>query len=427
MTRRQSWAPLLEGEAAERAAKAVSAIAADLRAAAATPESAALDAELALFFGELARRSSVADHVLAVALIERAMDSVGEGNASPALFKGFTGVALTVGLLTGPVLAPPVSEEDDPCAAVDEALEALLDAEPFSETAPFDLLHGLSGFGVYALARMDRPTARRVLRKVIARLDEASVKRPDGRAWRSPPSSFALAFPAGTLDLGVAHGVAGVISMLGMACAAGVEEARPILEGSVAFLFAQEDKRAAARFPSAIVPSGPPPQVRWAWCYGDPGIAAALLVAARGAGEAAWEAKAREIARVAITCSAEKTLVMDAGICHGAAGLGHVYNRLFQATGDESIGEAARAWMNRALDMRQAGKGIGGYQTYKTLQDASSAWGDDPSILTGAPGIGLALMAATSDEEPAWDRMFALSPVGPDARAGQPSGAASGP
>jgi hypothetical protein len=407
------WTPLLEGEAAERAAEAVHAIAADLRARDATLRSPALDAASALFFGELSRAGGAADHALAVALIERAMDGVSEGDVPPSLFKGFTGVALAVGLLTGRILAPAASEEDDPCAAVDEALEALLDAEPFPEDAPFDLIQGLVGFGVHALARPDRPVARCVLGKVIARLDELSVRRADGSAWRSPPSPLKHAFPAGTLDLGVAHGVAGVIGLLGACCAEGVQQARPILQGAVSFLLAQERLRDGTCFPTALVPGGRRPPVRSAWCYGDPGVAAALLVAARGAGEPAWEVAARRIARVAITRPAEDTLVVDAGICHGAAGLGHVYNRLFQATGDLAIGEAARSWMERALGMRKAGTGVGGYQTYTTFPDLSSVWHDDFSILSGAPGVGLALMAATSDAEPAWDRMFVISPVGP--------------
>jgi lantibiotic modifying enzyme len=408
------WTPLLEGEAAERAAEAVHAIAADLRARRPTPCTPAADAGFALFFGELSRAGGAADHALAVALIEQAMDGVGEGDVPPSLFKGFTGVALAVELLTGRVLAPPADDHDDPCADVDEALEGLLDAEPFHEQAPFDLIDGLVGFGVHALARLGRPSARRVLGKVIARLDQLSVKRADGRAWRSPPHPFKLAFPAGTLDLGVAHGVAGVIGLLGAACAAGVEEARPILQGAVSFLLAQEERGDRTCFPTALVPDGTRPPIRSAWCYGDPGIAAALLVAGRGAGEPAWEAAALRVARVAVTRPPEDTFVVDAGICHGAAGLGHVYNRLFQATGDEAIGEAARSWMDRALGMRRAGTGIGGYQTYTTFQDLSSMWHDDFSFLGGAPGIGLALMAATSGEEPAWDRMLAVSPVGGD-------------
>jgi hypothetical protein len=38
-------------------------------------------------------------------------------------------------------------------------------------------------------------------------------------------------------------------------------------------------------------------------------------------------------------------------------------------------------------------------------------WRDDPCLLTGSAGTALALLAATTDVEPAWDRFLALSPL----------------
>jgi hypothetical protein len=36
-------------------------------------------------------------------------------------------------------------------------------------------------------------------------------------------------------------------------------------------------------------------------------------------------------------------------------------------------------------------------------------WIADPGLLTGASGIALALLAATTDMEPAWDRMLLVA------------------
>lgn len=38
-------------------------------------------------------------------------------------------------------------------------------------------------------------------------------------------------------------------------------------------------------------------------------------------------------------------------------------------------------------------------------------WLVDPTFLTGVAGIGLALLGATTDIEPVWDRLLLLSPV----------------
>jgi hypothetical protein len=91
--------------------------------------------------------------------------------------------------------------------------------------------------------------------------------------------------------------------------------------------------------------------------------------------------------------------VVDAGLCHGAAGLMHVFNRLWQGTGDEAFRDAAVRWAEKTLALR--GEGVGGYRSFNPLVEAK--WDDDPGFLTGAAGIGLALLAATSDVEPRWD------------------------
>ena len=93
---------------------------------------------------------------------------------------------------------------------------------------------------------------------------------------------------------------------------------------------------------ASVFPYGVGPQVsvrpaRTAWCYGDPGIAAALLLAGRAMDEPAWEREALDLARTVARRPAGNCGVNDAGLCHGAAGLGHLLNRFYQATGDPSF------------------------------------------------------------------------------------------
>ena len=93
-------------------------------------------------------------------------------------------------------------------------------------------------------------------------------------------------------------------------------------------------------------------------------------------------------------------------LCHGAAGLGHLFNRMFQATGQQCLAEASRFWFERAIGMRRPGRGIGGYEAWAIRDDGEMTWQADQGLLVGAAGIALAMMAATSDVEPAWDRML---------------------
>jgi hypothetical protein len=96
----------------------------------------------------------------------------------------------------------------------------------------------------------------------------------------------------------------------------------------------------------------------------------------------------------------------DARLFRGAAGKGHRLNRLAQATGDERLAEEARSWFGRVLAMRRPGEGIGGFQARVSDGRGGAAWADDPGFLTGSAGIGLALLAAVSTVEPAWDQIL---------------------
>ncbi len=149
---------------------------------------------------------------------------------------------------------------------------------------------------------------------------------------------------------------------------------------------------------------------RIAWCYGDPGVSLAILSAARVLGHGDWADEALVIARTATQRPFDRAMVFDACLCHGAAGTGHLFNRLFQATGEELFREAAQTWYERALSFRQEG-GIGGfrYHTSEPGRADVSIWHDKAGFLEGAAGIALALLAAISDLEPAWDACLLTS------------------
>jgi hypothetical protein len=75
-----------------------------------------------------------------------------------------------------------------------------------------------------------------------------------------------------------------------------------------------------------------------------------------------------------------------------------------QATADSRLADAAQFWFARALEMRIPGRGIAGFAARE-----AGGWVADPGILTGAAGIGLALLAAITPIEPEWDRILLLS------------------
>ncbi|MDQ4024105.1 MAG: Lanthionine biosynthesis cyclase LanC, partial [Actinomycetota bacterium] len=258
--------------------------------------------------------------------------------------------------------------------------------------------------------------ARKSLERVVALLDERAVDTAEGIAWLTPPEALPLDarrdFPGGYYNLGMAHGISGAIALLAGAMAAGVavSKTRVLLERAVSWLLAQEtEDDPRSLFPAIVDARGNTEASRTAWCYGDAGTAAALAVAAAAAGEELWSAHARRIALEVARRPEQMCGVRDACLCHGAAGLAHILNRLAFQLDDEEIAGAARVWFERTLDMRDPGAGVGGFRTYRAGRDIEARWIDHPGMLAGAAGVGLALLAAIGSVPPVWDRAFLLS------------------
>jgi hypothetical protein len=418
-----SWRPLLEGDLAARAEEAVRAISEGL----AEPSHPGLagKAGVAIFHGYLARAGAGhADHHAERAdqlhaeradeLMEHAVDALATTPMPPALYRGFTGIAWAAEHLTR-VLGhrEPAGEPDDMSEEIDQSLLTAV-AAPW--TGDYDLINGLAGFGVYALERVPRPSAVRCLEAIVDRLHETAEILGEGVTWFTAPETLfpdqREQFPRGGYNLGVAHGVPGVIAFLADACRLGIrpERARPLLEGAVNWVLSHRlAERRGASFPAWVVPGTPAQPSRLAWCYGSPGVAATLLSAARALGNEEWERAALDIALRAATAAPEDAGVQDAGLCHGAFGLAHLYNRIYQAGGGEPFADAARLWYCRGLDLRRPGRGIAGFESWELDENMQLCWQTDPGLLAGATGIGLALLAAVSSVEPEWDRLLMLA------------------
>lgn len=403
-----TWRPLLTGELAERARLAVEDIAAALAADPVElvhPGFADGAAGRALYYAYLGAAWPDRGHAERVdRYLDRALESLAETPMAARLYGGFVGMAWVAEHLRR-VFGGPGDEDSN--LPIDEALHDYLGMSPW--TGDYDLIGGLTGYGVYALERLPTSIARENLARIVARLSEKAVSDADGLAWRRTidlmPSERHALHPHGYFDLGVAHGVPGVVAVLAGALAAGVETARPLFERSLAWLMKKHDPSNAESAFASGLDAHP---ARSAWCYGDPGIAGALFAATRAVGDARGAAQALAIARHATTRPFERTGCVDAGLCHGAAGLALIYNRLWQATDEDVFADAARLWYVRTLDMRRADRGVAGIQSYRTrtIGDLERGWFDDASFLTGAGGVGLALLAGISTIEPAWDRLL---------------------
>ena len=407
----QTWQVWLEGSLLEQTRAATTEIAACLTSVTPAAPASTL-ADLALFYGYLGHATgNPADEETALSYLNAAIEKVGSSSLTPALIGGYSQLGWVITQLAGKLFD---QQETEACQVIDEALIEYLDELP--TPADFDLVSGLIGIGIYALARLPEPNAQVCLQKVVQRLAERAERGREGVTWFTDaallPEWQRKICPNGYYNLGLAHGVPGVIVMLARASAVEAvrEAAQELLAEAVRWLLAHlgvED--GVPFFPAWIAPEVRLGRNRVAWCYGDLGSATALLYAARCAGQAGWEEVALKILRHCAQNRGPQAGVRDAGLCHGAAGTAHLFNRIYQATREEIFREAAQFWYARAFDFRQPGIGGAGFGAFHPKETGPGEWVESIDMLNGAAGVGLAFLAATSNQMPLWDELLLVS------------------
>ncbi|MFH5230778.1 lanthionine synthetase LanC family protein [Antrihabitans spumae] len=252
---------------------------------------------------------------------------------------------------------------------------------------PWELLYGLVGVGVYTLE-----AGGGCLDTVLARLCEVAADDwvTDTLTLFGPASQR----PPRYVDLGLAHGVPGVLALTSAAARSGDDLARALAASAAQSLLAHEFPLTSSdsRYPATIEPGVQPAPTQVAWCYGDAGAALALAAATDVLADPTIGQAASRAAAAAAARPHETSGVIGLGLCHGTAGVAHTMGRL--AGFDESVAPAAREWALRLLRESEFGQ-----------------LPDTPGVLSGQAGVALALLAAATDMDPGWDRALLLSSV----------------
>ncbi len=351
----------------------------------------------ALYRAYLAQDGAVEDTDDAVSTaLAAAVTKFASHGAGVGLFDGAAGIGWYVEHLAGGDTATQV------CTSVDLALVKQLE----DWNADYDLISGLAGMGVYALERGE--AGRSLATRVLEVLEKTAVEREGGAAWFTkpellPPWQREVA-PEGYWNLGLAHGIPGVIALLARYVRHGVEKDRAaaLLDRAMTYMLAVQPPRDQGRYPGWL-PSDRQATLRVAWCYGDLGASIAMLSAAIERKRDDWRAEAMTIATRCARTPFESAEVKDCGICHGAAGAAHLFGRVFHATREPVFRDAAVRWLDQTLAMRNDHP-FAGFPSATTNE--ANPWEADASMLTGAPGVALVIHALISDVEPSWDRML---------------------
>lgn len=98
---------------------------------------------------------------------------------------------------------------------------------------------------------------------------------------------------------------------------------------------------------------------------------------------------------------------LEAGLYGGNFSLGHLFNRIYRLSGESEFRKFSATFFQRGLDHANYTDEKTGCHLWYT--GINGVYGLHYGMLGGLAGIGLALLAAVTEEEPRWDEAFLLS------------------
>lgn len=271
----------------------------------------------------------------------------------------------------------------------------------------YDVFFGLTGLGALLLRRDPGGSAMEsVLRYLVAltrpiRVDGAEV--PGWWTWHNPRRRSSPEFPGGHGNFGAAHGIAGVLALLGHCARRDITTDGQVAAMSMILEFLgawRQESTAGAWWPEWItmanLRTGQPGQRqpnRPSWCYGTPGIARAGQVAAIALGDTRAQLRYEQALSDCLRDPVQLGRVTDAGLCHGTAGL---FMTAWRAARDEEDSAIASCLPDLAERLHRQG-----------LLDGQG----DPGFLDGSAGTALAVRTAETGTAPisGWDACLLIS------------------
>ncbi len=276
----------------------------------------------------------------------------------------------------------------------------------------YDYLHGAIGYGLYFLKRLHKEKSTAHLTELVNKLELMAEKGNNGcLKWES-----VIDHKEGTrgYNISLSHGMASIVAVLTKIYKADIEKdkCKQLITGAVNYILAQEidNDKYYSYFPSISLESSEIiASSRLAWCYGDLGVAMSIWQAGQALNREDWITKSLEVLLYAANERRDlnKNMVLDAGLCHGAAGIGHIFYRMWYNTKLPEFKAAADYWFDVTLKMAYHQDGLAGYKSWRT--EEYGGWQNETSLLEGVAGIGLVLMSYYYEIDPDWDECLLLS------------------
>ncbi|MGW4561582.1 lanthionine synthetase C family protein [Streptomyces sp. NPDC004561] len=228
-------------------------------------------------------------------------------------------------------------------------------------------------------------------------------------------------YPRGDLNLGMAHGITGPLAVLCTAHEAGhdvtglADAVHRIADWLLSWTLHDDAGPywpARAGLEHELAPRRPQDLfTRTAWCYGTPGVAAALLRAGQVMGRPDWSAAAVEALRSALRRDESLWAIEGATVCHGYAGLLRVVTRVAHVVDDPELEAGRERLTDRVLACADEEAPFGFRHLMRFAAAARAPIPhravDTAGMLEGAAGVALSLLPVDDGPRP-WDRTLGL-------------------
>lgn len=211
--------------------------------------------------------------------------------------------------------------------------------------------------------------------------------------------------------LGLAHGAASILAFytkLSKFQKKGEADLRGICNKIIENILSHKRTNELGLFPSQVAINSKYQNLRLAWCHGDLGIAAAIFNAGVTFNNKIWLNKAYDILFHIYKnrSDLDENGIYDANVCHGAAGVAHIFNKVFQYSKIPEFKDATEFWMKNILLFAKYEDGLAGFKT----MDHERGLINNTGLLNGISGVGLVLFSCLyPDADLTWDRCLLLS------------------
>jgi len=266
----------------------------------------------------------------------------------------------------------------------------------------YDIFNGIIGYGLYFLIRHQVCDKKYAIKLLAKRLLDLSVVTDFGRTWIYIDPNTENKYH----NMGLAHGIPSVLAFLSKIYPViPSKQLKTAINETAQFICSFENSSDHINFfPLFIEFDFKKPNnlaSRLAWCYGDVGVAYALLQAGISINEKRWIEKSYQIILKTTKRKLDTSGVKDVSICHGVAGLIHLYHKFYQYFDSPEILSAVEYWLEMLFVMKNKDENLKGFDFF------DEGLVERFDILEGHAGVILALTTLISGNND-WDAMLLL-------------------